>query len=340
MSEPAAHPRWPPDALELVEACPVCGHPERSRLYEGLRDRLFGAPGVWDLYTCDACGSAYLDPRPTEATIGLAYERYFGAERPLDAPAGSAALSGLRERVLNGHLNAALGYELEPASRLGRLVPLFPKRRWRAEWSVRHLRRSEGRPRLLDVGCGTGEFLVRMRDAGWEVSGIDPNAASVAVAREKGLDVQQSGLHEARLEERSFDAITLNHVIEHLHDPLGAIARCRALLRRGGALWIATPNIDALGHRRFGPHWFGLDPPRHIVLFTPRALEGLLRREGFTDLRRIRAYRADLTYPASAALERGGDALDPERGSARLADLHGFLRPDRAEELTVLAMAP
>ena len=248
---------------------------------------------------------------------------------------------GFRLKVINGHLNAALGYELEPASELGRLVPLFPKRRWRAEWSVRHLRK-QGTPRLLDVGCGTGEFLVRMRDAGWDVRGIEPDPASVEVARAKGLDVQQAGLDEARLEEGSFDAITLNHVIEHLHDPGRAIERACGLLRPGGALWLATPNIDALGHERFGPDWFGLDPPRHLVLFTPRGLEGLLRRAGFSELRRIRAYRADLTYPASEALQRGADPLAPAATpvSARLADLRAFLQPDRAEELTVLATAP
>jgi SAM-dependent methyltransferase len=334
-------PAWPAEGLERVEACPACGHRGRRALHTGLRDRLFEAPGSWDLQTCLDCGSACLDPRPTKEAIGLAYERYFGAERPLEAPAG-AAVSRLRARIVNGHLNAAFGYDLEPAAALGRLVPLLPKRRWRAEWSVRHLRKPAGRPRLLDVGCGTGEFLVRMREAGWEVSGIEPDPASVAVARQAGLDVQEAGLEEARLEPSSFDAITLNHVIEHLHDPKQAVEHARELLRPRGALWLATPNVEALGHERFGPDWFGLDPPRHLVLFAPDALERLLRRAGFAEVRRIRAYRADLTYPASAALARGEDPLAPSGTpiAARLADLRSFFRPDRAEELTMLATAP
>lgn len=326
---------WPEDGLERVEACPACRSTERRVLHAGLRDRLFGAPGSWDLHECAACGSAFLDPRPTEASIGLAYERYFGAERPLDA----AAPSRLKTAILNGHLNSALGYDLQPSSRLGRLVPLFPKRRWRAEWSVRQLRRPSGTPRLLDVGCGTGEFLVRMRDAGWEVVGIEPDAASAEVARGKGLDVQHAGLDEARLD-RAFDAITLNHVIEHLHDPRAALQRCRELLRAGGVVWIATPNIVSLGHERFGRDWFGLDPPRHLVLFSPPALEGALA--GFDSMRRIRAYRADLTYPASDALRSGGDALAAGGANvaSRAADARSFLQPDRAEELTVVATAP
>jgi SAM-dependent methyltransferase len=329
---------WPEDGLEQVGTCPVCGDGGRRLLHAGLTDRLFGAPGSWDLHTCAACGSAFLDPRPTEAAIGLAYERYFGAERPLEA----AELGRRRAVILNGHLNSALGYDLEPASRLGLLVPLFPKRRWRAEWSVRHLRRPPGSPRLLDVGCGTGEFLARMKTAGWEASGIEPDEASAEVARTKGLDVQHAGLGEARLENRAFDAVTLNHVIEHLHAPREAIERCRALLRPGGVLWLATPNIASLGHDRFGADWFGLDPPRHLVLFTPHALERLLREAGFDCIQRIRAYRADLTYPASKALRRGEDAIAARGAStaSRLADLRAFLRPDRAEELTLLARAP
>jgi SAM-dependent methyltransferase len=293
------------------------------------------------------CGSAYLDPRPTEAAIGRAYERYFDSERPAARGGRDGVVDRLRMKIVNGHLNAALDYKLGPASRLGAaLVPLLPKRRWRAEWTVRHLRKPPGAPRVLDVGCGTGEFLVAMRDAGWEVAGIEPHPPSAWIARETGLEVQQSSFHEADLPERAFDAVTLNHVIEHLHDPAAALSRCRELLQPGGTLWVATPNADALGHRRFGPAWFGLDPPRHLVVLTPRALEGLLREAGFVGLRQVRAYRADLTFPASDALDHGGDAFAPAkprtglRNRARLADLRTFLRPDRAEELTMVATAP
>jgi hypothetical protein len=131
-------------------------------------------------------------------------------------------------------------------------------------------------------------------------------------------------------------------VLEHLHGPKLAVERARELLRPGGAIWLATPNVDALGHERFGSDWFGLDAPRHLVLFAPDALERLLRGAGFAEVRRIRAYRADLTYPASAALARGADPLAPGGTpiAARLADLRSFLRPDRAEELTLLARAP
>ena len=77
----AAGPRsqeWPPGGLERVHQCPACAGTERELLHAGLTDRLFGcAAGTWSLWRCATCGSAYLDPRPTQETILLAYGEYF-----------------------------------------------------------------------------------------------------------------------------------------------------------------------------------------------------------------------------------------------------------------------
>ena len=89
---------WPRDGLEAVAACPVCGGERRVRMYDGLRDRLFSAPGEWALWRCGGCRSAYLDPRPTAETLGLAYADYMHHQPPPDA-APSGPLGALRERA-------------------------------------------------------------------------------------------------------------------------------------------------------------------------------------------------------------------------------------------------
>ena len=117
---------WPRDGLEAVAACPVCGGERRVRMADGLRDRLFSAPGEWALWRCGGCRSAYLDPRPTAETLGLAYADYMHHQPPPDA-APSGPLGALRERLLNGYLAARYGYRREPSLRIGApLLSLLP----------------------------------------------------------------------------------------------------------------------------------------------------------------------------------------------------------------------
>ena len=119
---------WPADGLETVGACPVCGSPRRHALYEHLTDRLFGAPGAWTLWRCEGCPTAYLDPRPTPETIGLAYAEYFWHQPPEDREAvPDGGIEWARRALRNGYLERSLGYEVEPSSRaLGAVASALP----------------------------------------------------------------------------------------------------------------------------------------------------------------------------------------------------------------------
>jgi SAM-dependent methyltransferase len=336
----ASQDEWPAEGLESVPACPICGHDRRALLYDDLTDRLwFTAPGRWSLYRCNACGSAFLDPRPTRTTIGRAYASYY-----THSPPPPARRSDFRAAVLNGYLNGRYGYRLAPASRLGVLVRLLPKRRWYADRLARNLASPASRGRLLDIGCGAGEFLLRMRAAGWEVEGLEPDPAAAARARASGVLVVNAALEEADLAPDSFTAITMSHVIEHVHDPLGALQICARALKPDGVLWVATPNLEALGHKAFGRDWIGLDPPRHLVLFTRASLAAALRTAGFPRQRFLADYSAERVFPCSATVAAGQDPRDPEvvwrrRSSVRIlaADMAARVAPRRAEELVVLA---
>src|SRR2546421_13078960 len=105
---------WPPEGLEAVERCPVCGSADRAVLTAGLPDRVFRcAPGVWTYYRCRQCRSAFLDPRPTQASLGLAYTTYYTHEETVEKEA-----KGWRRWRLawqNGYLNRRYGYALQPA---------------------------------------------------------------------------------------------------------------------------------------------------------------------------------------------------------------------------------
>jgi 2-polyprenyl-3-methyl-5-hydroxy-6-metoxy-1,4-benzoquinol methylase len=303
-------------------------------LYEGLIDRLYGALGTWRLQRCVECGSAYLDPRPTRSSIGAAYADYYTHEAtPDDRPNG-----GFRKHLRNGYLNARYLYDLEPAAHLGRfVVPLLPGRRAAADRHVRGLRRPSPGARVLDVGCGSGEFLLEMKAAGWTAEGVETDARAVARARERSLAVHEGTLESADYVPRSFDAVTLSHVIEHLHDPVATLRRCRELVSDDGVVWIATPNLAGPGYRRYGRAWRGLEPPRHLVVFTPAALARALERAG---LRLVEFQR-----PASAGWVFSESELIAGRERSRLtarlavfrADLGAALDPKSGDELVAVA---
>lgn len=340
---PAAYGEWPAGGLEPVAACPVCGGAERRAFYDGLRDRAFRtAPGTWTLVRCATCRSAYLDPRPNPETIELAYRSYYthGSGAP-------PQVGGLRRGLANDYLRARWGYDEEPVVPGGRLIPkLAPSRGTLVDREIRHLPATPG-GRLLDVGCGSGAFLAQMAELGWRTQGVDPDPAAVAGAREAGLDVTQGTLADLDTQEDAgeFDAITLSHVIEHLHDPGADLRRIKRLLRPGGLLWIATPNLEALGLRRFGRDWLGLDPPRHLVLFTRASLERLLRDAGLEPLPPPAASPHALQmFSQSAAIGQGRLPDEgPVKGKGRLrvlaavANLVSLRETRHAEELVVLA---
>lgn len=239
---------------------------------------------------------------------------YVTHEAPIDeGVVAPGPLGGLRRRVLHGYLNSAYGYDFDGAIAAGRrVVPLVPTVPARTDRWIRSLERTGTRPRLLDVGCANGAFMLQMRGMGWEVEGIDFDRRALEHARRAGLNARAGTIADVDPATACFDAITLGHVIEHLHDPRVALVHLRRLLRPGGMLWMATPNIESLGHRRYGRNWFGLDPPRHLVLFSHQALVWLLADVGFA--------RVERRPPRT----RRAPSLRPERGDRPRA------QPDRA----------
>jgi SAM-dependent methyltransferase len=142
-----------------------------------------------------------------------------------------------------------------------------------------------------------------------------------------GIQVREGGIEQWAGEPDSFDAVTMSHVIEHVHDPLADLADAFRLLRPGGLLFIDTPNIDALGHQIYGPHWRGLEPPRHLVIFNVKALQGALAKTGFEDICWVpRPQPFMLLSVVSACSEQGRRYTDD-------VDTSGLRLPTRAQRL-------
>ncbi len=171
---------------------------------------------------------------------------------------------------------------------------------------------------VLDIGCGGGDYLSRLRRAGWSgaLRGVEPGAAGAEHARRTlGVEVTETTLEDAPLPAGSQSTIVLRHVIEHVRDPDAAVGRIATALRPGGHAYLTTPNVRALGARVFRRFWCGYDPPRHLVCFTDRALVDLLRSHGLEVVSRHHDFSPHL-WLLSTQLALGGEE---RRGWAKIA---------------------
>jgi 2-polyprenyl-3-methyl-5-hydroxy-6-metoxy-1,4-benzoquinol methylase len=221
----------------------------------------------------------WLDPRPIAEDLPLLYSRYYTHDPP---PA--ALKKGLKAWARRIVLAQAFGYQDGPVGAwnraAGRLLSRFGLARDRVGASIRWISKVQT-GRLLDIGCGNGEFLAAMRGLGWDVLGLEPDPMAARTAREKlGLSVEQATLEAHTLPRHTSDAVTMHHVIEHLPDPVQSLRLARELLRPGGRLIVVTPNAQSLARYLFRRHWMSWDPPRHLSLFTPRTLQATATRAG------------------------------------------------------------
>ncbi|MEM7379671.1 MAG: class I SAM-dependent methyltransferase [Bacteroidota bacterium] len=130
---------------------------------------------------------------------------------------------------------------------------------------------------LLDYGAGTGDFLLAAQNAGWEVSGIEPNSRARKNAEQKGIELHQD---LSAVSDKSFEVITLWHVLEHLPDLQKAISEIKSLLSDDGFLIVAVPNFRALDARLYKEYWAAYDVPRHLWHFSRNGIEQLFGEQG------------------------------------------------------------
>ena len=195
---------WAQRDLEHVHNCPVCSGTKRTLLYGDKVDNVFYcAPGKWTSYLCSDCGSMYLDPCPcpSPASIHLAYEIYYTHQSVGSAKVEYSELTPLRRlrRLLgNGYTNWRFATRHKPSSFVG-IVALLAAWPYRAalDSAYRHLPTPPaGGGVVLDVGCGSGDFLKTAHSCGWQAVGLDPDTKALAICRSRGLDVRQGGIEQ------------------------------------------------------------------------------------------------------------------------------------------------
>ena len=249
-------------ALQLADepqeevACPLCGE-DQPRLVLYARDRLFARPNRYRIVACGSCELRYLSPRPTLDALGSHYPSdYFIYQTPEEMPAFA-----------------------RPMARS------FASMRWSE--SVNRLERFTGRlapeTKVVDVGCGLNDYLITLkRVRGIEGIGLDFKPEVAAYVRDTLKMPARSGtLHDAHFPDGAFDLVTMHEYLEHEPNPLGVLREARRIVAPGGYVSIEVPYVESLPARLFGARWSQVDAPRHLIHFTGKTLEEMLRRSGF-----------------------------------------------------------
>ncbi|TCZ66172.1 class I SAM-dependent methyltransferase [Roseicella aquatilis] len=236
---------------------------------------------------CTGCGLIRTDPMPTEAELAAYYTVLYRLDYQLAGRGPSRAHLGRGRR--------------EAAGRLALLAPALPRG-----------------ARVLDFGCGSGEFLAALAAAGHAPLGLEPGADYAAAARRRyGVPVLAASLGEAEFPARSFDAITAHHVIEHLRDPVAALARLAGWLRADGVLYVSVPDLSPSDQPPFARLHFA-----HVHNFVPATLLAAARRAGLEPDPRFPPQGTTLVLRhAAAGPATAAEVADPARAATIIAGL-------------------
>lgn len=139
--------------------------------------------------------------------------------------------------------------------------------------------------KLLDVGCGIGYFLEVAKERGWEVYGTEYTDRAIEICEGKGITMQQGKLDPSKFEAESFDIITSFEVLEHINNPIEEINNFYQLLRKGGLVYLTTPNFNSLLRYRLKERYDVITYPEHLSYFTPSTLKKLFTQCGFRKLK-------------------------------------------------------
>lgn len=240
--------------LETVQKCPLCQH-EYFEEYLQCKDYTVSQE-QFNIVTCQNCGFKFTNPRPDEASIGTYYQS---------------------EKYIS-HSNTRKGL-VNQAYHIVRKIALRGKLKLVNELVAQSANRDKNKY-ILDYGCGTGFFLNICQEDQWQVAGVEPDAGAREAAKQLTGQHIYEDIFQANFEAKSFDVITLWHVLEHIHRLDETIESLKNILHNQGTLVVAVPNHASKDAQTFEKYWAAYDVPRHLYHFQPETMENLFRKHG------------------------------------------------------------
>lgn len=232
------------------QECPVCNSNNIQKVLD-IQDFTVSQK-IFEVWHCNQCTFRFTQNIPTAANIGPYYQS-----------ANYVSHSDTQEGLIHKCYHLVRNYTLQVKRKLIQKTT------------------SKKTGDLLDVGAGTGAFSKIMKNAGWTVTGLEPDVTARKNALEiNGLELlSPENLYQFSPD--SFDAITMWHVLEHVHDLHGYLEKYHTILRAEGRLIIAVPNYTSYDAHAYQQFWAAYDVPRHLYHFSPDSMMHLADKKGF-----------------------------------------------------------
>ncbi|MGD8780261.1 MAG: class I SAM-dependent methyltransferase [Ignavibacteria bacterium] len=242
--------------------CRICGNSQNNTEYK-IREMLFGTREVFEYFQCSNCNCLQIKDFPEDLSKHYP-ENYLSYELKKD--------NSLKEYLNKKRDAVAMGNR----SLIGRIllaligVPPYVKRLRQAQIKIDD--------KIVDVGCGHGSLIYRMKNAGFEnVVGIDPFVDS-DINYENGLVIYKKSLFDL---ERKFDLVSLFHVLEHMEDQFEVLKKIHSLLNENKYAFIGIPIVDSYSWDKYKENWISLDAPRHFYLHSLKSINIVAEQSGF-----------------------------------------------------------
>jgi 2-polyprenyl-3-methyl-5-hydroxy-6-metoxy-1,4-benzoquinol methylase len=232
--------------------CPICNE-TKNEVYLHCKDHTV-SEHTFTIVKCLSCNFIYTNPVPPESEIG----KYYKSESYISH---TDTKKGIINKLYHFVRNITIKKKLQLLDQLS------------------------GKGKLLDIGCGTGHFIKECKNQGWTVEGTEPDPDARKLA-ETLTDSKISETVFAKTEFKSYNIISLWHVLEHVHRLNETIEQIKKLLKDNGHLIIAVPNCESFDAKYYKEHWAAFDLPRHLYHFTQDSMENLLHKHGFNIIKK------------------------------------------------------
>jgi len=254
----------------IKQQCPLCGSSQTQHAYT-TRDILYNKETLYDYFNCNHCKAVFISPMPSEKQIASFYpDQYMVYEEVVPKKLSNMEMAVLKLRFGYKHLNPSFISVL-----FAPVVSMF-----KYKLNISFIKNGK----ILDIGCGNGKYLSKMKNLGWQSFGVEFNDVAVKACKKNNLDVFQGELKNAHFEPQEMDLVTARHVIEHIPDVNSFFEEVNKVLKPGGLFHLRTPNTNALGRKFFSTNWYANDAPRHLILFSPENLTQRAEQHGFEEV--------------------------------------------------------